>query len=583
MIHRLFSSLETFKNLEFHSGFNLLVAKRHHASTDLQTRNRAGKSSFVQIVHFLLGGNAGTDSIFRKPALENESFGMEFDLAAGRVVVERSGKTQGRTAILSGTLKSWPIQPNSVRGVANSLSKDDWRAVLGNLWFGLKSGEEGSGYQPTLRSLFCYFARREADGGMRRPEMQSTMQQIWDQQVAVGYLLDLDWTLGADWQKVRDREKTLRELRKAAAEGAFGEIISTSAQLRTQLVIAEQASKRLQDAIGRFEVLPEYRNLEREASALTQELGRLSNENTLDEELLESINRAVRDERAPDVTDLDRLYAETGVIFPDGVKQRFEKVRGFHESVVANRRQYLESERLGIEARLTQRRVEMGRLDQRRGEIMRLLQSTGALDQFQRLQQESVRLETETEAIRQRFQAAEQLEGVKSELEIERGRLLQRLRRDLIEQDSRVEEAIVTFQDISTSLYEDAGSLTLIPSENGLKLEILIQGDRSRGIQNMQVFCFDMMLMRLCAARGIGPKFLIHDSHMFDGVDERQIGKALYVGAKTAEACGWQYIVTINEDDIPRAMPEGFNLSDHILPVRLTDEREDGGLFGIRF
>ena len=583
MIHRLYSSLATFKNLEFRPGFNLLVAKRHHESTDLQTRNRAGKSSFVQIVHFLLGGNAGTDSIFRKQELQNESFEMEFDLGPSRVIAERSGKTQGRTKILHGAHPSWPVQPNNARGMANSLSKDDWCAVLGYIGFGLELGNEDAGYKPTFRSLISYFARRESDGGMRKPESQSTMQQPWDQQVAVSFLLDLDWTLGADWQKVRDREKTLKELRNAAKQGAFGEIISTSAQLRTQLVVAEQASKRFREALERFEVLPEYRELEREASTLTQELGRLSNENTLDEEFLESINHAVREEQAPEMRDFDRLYAEAGAIFPDGVKKRFEEVRRFHESIVANRRRYLESELAGAEDRLTRRRAEMHRLDQRRGEILRLLQSTGALDQFQRLQQESVRLAVETETIRQRFQAAEQLEGVKSELELERGKLLQRLRRDLIEQDARVEEAIATFQEISTSLYEDAGSLTLIPSENGLRVEIQIQGNRSRGIQNMQVFCFDMMLMRLCSARGIGLKFLIHDSHLFDGVDERQIGKALYVGAKTAEACGWQYIVTINEDDMPRTVPDGFSLDNYIMPVRLTDEREDGGLFGIRF
>ena len=47
--------------------------------------------------------------------------------------------------------------------------------------------------------------------------------------------------------------------------------------------------------------------------------------------------------------------------------------------------------------------------------------------------------------------------------------------------------------------------------------------------------------------------------------------------------CGWQYIVTINQDDIPVTVPERFNLAQYMLPVRLTDEREDGGLFGFRF
>ena len=143
--------------------------------------------------------------------------------------------------------------------------------------------------------------------------------------------------------------------------------------------------------------------------------------------------------------------------------------------------------------------------------------------------------------------------------------------------------AIATFQEVSNSLYEDAGSLILNPTENGLRIDVQIQGSRSRGIQNMQVFCFDMMLMRLCSARGIGPGFMIHDSHLFDGVDERQVGKALYVGKETAEACDWQYIATINEDAIPTTVPEGFDLTEHMLAVKLTDREEDGGLFGFRF
>ena len=107
--------------------------------------------------------------------------------------------------------------------------------------------------------------------------------------------------------------------------------------------------------------------------------------------------------------------------------------------------------------------------------------------------------------------------------------------------------------------------------------------EKSKGINSMQIFCFDMMLMKLCADRGIGPGFLVHDSHLFDGVDERQIGKALQVGAATAERLGFQYIVTLNSDDAPRDLPEGFRLDEFILPVRLTDATEDGGLFGFRF
>jgi hypothetical protein len=39
----------------------------------------------------------------------------------------------------------------------------------------------------------------------------------------------------------------------------------------------------------------------------------------------------------------------------------------------------------------------------------------------------------------------------------------------------------------------------------------------------------------------------------------------------------------MNEDDAFKEIIEGFDLNDHVLPTRLTDATEDGGLFGIRF
>ena len=100
----------------------------------------------------------------------------------------------------------------------------------------------------------------------------------------------------------------------------------------------------------------------------------------------------------------------------------------------------------------------------------------------------------------------------------------------------------------------------------------------------MQIFSFDMMLMELMARRKMGPGFLIHDSAVFDGVDGRQVGRALELGRKQALEHGFQYIVTLNEDTLQQAQREAHvDLSGCVLPVALTDESETGGLFGFRF
>ena len=572
MIHGIFSSLPTFKSLrDLKPGLNVLLAQKTEGATSKQTRNRAGKTSFVEIVHFLMGSKIDADSIFRTPELSEYTFGMDFDLKDTRTVVERGGGTKAK------------IYRTSPPGTRVRLSATDWVSFLGESMFGLSSLETAESKPPSFRSLFAYFVRRQLGGAFTTPEKQAGMQQTGDMQAALMFLLGLDWQIARDWQVVRDREKTLDELKKAAGTGAFGSIIGKAADFRTRLTIEEAHLKKLYAEIESFQVLPEYRELEVESAKLTRDLNELANANTLDFAAIRDLEGALVSEIPPDLEDLNTIYEEAGVVLPGLVKRRYEDVKSFHESMVRNRKDYLSSELEGAKLRIKVRDGKKAQLDQRRAEIMGILKSHGALDQFLKLQGELGRLESEVESLRQRFEAAEQLEGTKNELEIERNRLTIRLRRDFAEQKDRLDEAIIAFEETSQRLYEAAGSITIDETSNGPSFKFQMQGQRSKGIKNMQIFCFDMMLMRLCAKRRMGPGFLIHDSHLFDGVDGRQVISALRLGAEISEKLGFQYIVTMNEDDAFKETIAGFDLNNHVLPMRLTDATEDGGLFGIRF
>ncbi len=573
MIHNIFSSMATFKGLEFMPGLNVLIAQKEMGATDKQTRNRAGKTSLIEIIHFLTGSDAGRDSLFRSAALVDETFGMEFDLGGERVRVERSGGQKAKVRIAWGGIPA----TGAVR------SNSDWVEMLGEKMFGLHEIPGHVGRAPTFRSLFAYFVRRQLSGAFTAPEKQAVMQQIGDYQIGLLFLLGLDWRIAGDWQKVRDREKTLAELKKAAEVGTFGNIVGKASDLRTQRAVAQARLQRLATQIATFRVLPQYRELETEADRLTRDINELANANVLDEAALRDLERAMSAEAPPPLDDLERLYHEAGVALPGLAVRRYEDVQRFHESVLRNRRDYLAGELEATQERIRIRENEKGRLDERRAEVMQVLRTHGALDQFAKLQAEGGRLEAEVESLRGRFEAAEQLEGTRNELEIERNRLTLRLRRDFAEQSARLSNAILAFEETSARLYESAGSMTIDETSNGPAFRFPMQGARSKGIRNMQIFCFDMMLMRLCAGRGIGPGFLVHDSHLFDGVDGRQMASALKVGAETAEELGFQYIVTLNDDDAFKETTEGFDLRAHVLPVALTDAREDGGLFGFRF
>lgn len=587
MIHGLSSDLPSFKSLAFRPGLNILLADKSDGASDRQSRNGAGKTSLVELIHFLFGGNADKDSIFRADALASFSFEARVDIGSTIIDVARSGTKPSRIR-LQGDTSAWPIAPSLEAKTGDLvISNENWRAALGALLFRLNpdvDDDTNGRFRPTFRSLFSYFVRRQNSGGFVSPTQQSSMQQAWDQQVAISYLLGLDASVPQQFQEVRTRERAMAELRKAAKDGSLGRYFGTAADLRTRMTIAEARARRMREQLDTFNVVPEYSGMEQEASQITREISTLSDDNTSDRELILQLRAAIDSELPPATTSLDRLYREAGVVLPGSVGRRFEEVEEFHQAIVQNRRSHLMSEVQAAEDRIRTRDRSRENLDGRRRQLMGILQSGGALEHYAALQQEAGRAEADAEGLRQRLTTAEQIESTKAELDIERARLLKTLQDDHHERESIIEEAILVFEDLSNALYEKAGSLTVSATPNGPQVDIRIDAQRSKGITNMQIFCFDLMLAELTARRGMGPGFLIHDSHLFDGVDERQVAKALQLGADHAAAVGFQYIVTMNSDALPTdGFRDGFDVGAYVLDTKLTDATETGGLFGLRF
>lgn len=573
MIRRVYADLPRFKEIRLSEGLNLLLAERTKGSKDTQTRNAAGKSSLLEILHFLLGADCPPESIFRHAALRDAVFGMEFDLADAPVSVQRSGASQGKVSLVS--LDSTD---------ASSLGVKEWRNTLGREMFDLGAGE--GAWSPSFRSMISYFVRRDAAGGIADPMRSSAKQQLVDQQVSISRLLGLDWRLPREWQAVRDREKNLLELKKAIKNGTLGTVVGTASELKSELIIAEDRTRGLRAAASSFKVIEEYDQLEREASDLTRRIGELADENVLDRRYLAEIEASSNEEIPPAAADLETLFREAGTVLPDLVRQRFEQAQAFHESVIRNRSLYLEAEAVATRTRLLEREAQQRAHDARRAEIMQLLESAGALEHFAALQGELARTEAATESLRQRHASAEALESGQVQLKAERALLSERLRRGYADDELIIEDAVLTFRKVSAELYgrEKAGTLTITPSENGPEFAAHLPAEQSKGINNMRIFCFDMMLMLLSVGRGVGPRFLVHDSHMFDGVDERQVAKALMVGATLAHEHKFQYVVAMNSDSVPRSgFSTGFDLTKHVVEARLTDETDSGGLFGFRF
>lgn len=596
MIRSVGADRESFKTMTFGPGLNVILADKSRDSSDRQSRNGAGKTSFVELLHFLFGADAKPGGIFRSDALRDWTFTAAVDVGGRECSVSRSGQKPSRIDV-AGDFGDWPaasagdtplFREEEAPPVAlrrRAILNEEWKGALGAAWFGLPVGRGGTErFHPTFRSLFSFVARRQESGGFLNPMQHSTMQQVWDRQVTVCYLLGLDWSIPVHFQELRDREKVRKELRKAAQTGELGPYIGNTAELRTRLAVAENRADGLRERLESFQVVPQYKELEVEASRITGEIDNLNIENVVDHDLIRELQESLTMERAPDTQDLAKVYAEVGIVLPGLARRRIAEVERFHRTIIENRRTHLGAEIESAQERVAERDRRKVRLDDRRSQVMGLLKAGGALDHYTGLREELGRAEADVEMLKQKLATAERLDRTQTELALDRTRLVKALQDDIRERDDILREVIVSFEALSRSLYELAGSLVISDTPNGPRFEAHIEAERSKGITNMQIFCFDLMLMEICGRRGRWPGFLIHDSHLFDGVDERQVAKALQVGAERAAAGGFQYIVTLNSDSLPaEGFAEGFDVRDYVVEPRLTDKTETGGLFGVRF
>jgi uncharacterized protein YydD (DUF2326 family) len=582
MLQRLTADDPRFKTATFTNGMNLIVADITNGSSDTDSRNSAGKSSLVELIHFLLGARADKKSLPARKALREITFALDMGWPEiGDLQVWRSG---GRPGLVR-------IQPDiGVRTAGETIFQIDevseltieqWNRVIERDLFGLRESHAGvSG-----RTMLSFFARRVASHGFNEATRTFSRQAEADATTNLAYLLGLDWQLASGYRELGARQATRTQLSKAVNDPVWGRIVGSTADLRGQITLAQAQTERLKGQIAEFQVVPEYERIKEQADEIARRIRQLSQDVVIDQSNLEQLRQAVTEATTVDVEYLEPVYRELGVVLNDQVRRRFDEVQTFHDSVVRNRRRFLDAEIAEITERLEARRVERSRLGDEQARLLHVLNDGGALEALTALQQALAREQAGLEALRHRFEAAQTLEASARQITAQRLELQQALTTDLDERQQQTEEATLLFSQYAQRLYGEGREayLAIEAGRSSLQIRPHIHSDDSRGIGNMVIFCFDLTIAVLAHRHRRGPDFLIHDSHLFDGVDDRQLAAALSLAAEVAEGEGLQYIATLNSDTLDQARHRGFDPNSYLREPRLTDALDSGGLFGFRF
>jgi uncharacterized protein YydD (DUF2326 family) len=562
---------------------NIVSVRRTEAASATGKRNAAGKSSLIDIIHFLFGGNREAGSPLSAPELGDDAFKAQCDVAGAKIAISRSNSNP-REIEIEGDCRNWPISPEISPEGKVTVTNDHWCDVLGRTMFQLPPASNiGSGGYLSFRSCFSYFARRQRTGGYIDWRRFFVQQRPVQWQIVLAYLMGLDREGPLALHRIKEADRQKINLEKLLKTEFAAIAMPSTARLRINARKLERQLSRLDSQLTGFRVIDFYDDLLEEANTLQQSIDQLTNANVLDDELARDIETALESEQPPGIPDLRQLYSEAGVVLREQVLRRYSEVEEFHRAVVENRREHLNSELQDTRTRIGLRRDDIVKKSTRRNEILTTLNTGGALIQYRKLDSQLQTVRGDLDTVRRQLDLAEKIEAMRADLKVQRAEVERQIKQDLKERRALVEEASIIFDEISEKLYDQPAEFDIVANKDGLDFTIEAPEIASDGIRQVQIFTFDLTLVTLCARRGRWPGFLIHDSHIFDGVDGRQIALALHTAADRLSSLGGQYIVTMNSDDLEKAEREGgMSFSEFIVEPEL-DDSPTGCLFGFRF
>ena len=570
-LHGVGSSDHRFKALAFHEGINIVLSERAAGSDGRRSRNGAGKTSFVLLLRYLLAGQPLDRSILREPQLYGSSFFA--DVCIDGQSIERVKRYLSGEIELSAVVDGVPSFMNS------EMTTRGWRDLVARSCYGLEAAD---GY-PTLDNL-CGQVLRTRFTTLKVASKESD----WTTSARLGYFLGFSREALSSSREVSSLNGQIKAVHRVMKTGALGDVVRDATTIAAEMSDIDLRIKSLRNDVQTYRVDRQYEEHQDRADALTGEIRGFAQRIAASEYSARLIQEALAEEEvASDPGLIDRVhqvYEEAGLLLPDVALRRYEEVEAFHRSVVRNRRLYLEGELESLKQEAADARETISELDQERASIMELLESSMALEAYDTLQKELATLDGRKEVLTRQLDAAKRMERLELDRDRAKADASHALSTEELELKLSLAGLTQEFKRLCKDIYHDReGSLEFITKDGKLKALPKIEGDKSNGIASVRTFLFDMVVLRNAMRLERAPRLIVHDSALFDAMDERQVASCLNIGARLAEEEGFQYVVLLNSDTLQAADSNGFDSGNSVLEQVLDDSSESGGLFGFRF
>lgn len=576
MLYKVYSNNSSFKPIEMKPGLNIILAERSEYSGDKASRNALGKTTFIEIIDFCLGSELRKSSKLFSPELKDWSFSLDIEVSGYRMEVTRQ-MSQPQRIYIHPMSKNIPLDLKEQKEDKDTyVELDTWRTFLGENLFNLRKPTEKIAYHPTARSILAFFIRKS--GGYSDTFATFKNEKAIQKQSNNAFVLNLHW------------EKCLELFGLQTEIEKYNKIVSfykaqgdTPGKLTSQIVTLTDEVNKLATNLKGYNVLPEYNDLQVQANLLTKELHDLTNKNIFQQKKLDEYMKVTQSEDVTLDKNIEDLYKEVQIVFPQQVSKTLKDVVSFHENIIKNRKEFLQSEINYLKGMIKNNNERIKRISEERADKMKILDSHGALDEYNKLQEELIKKTAILEKIKsnhkEQDEAKKKLHGLKDK----KANIKYDIEND-IPINENLKEEIAIFNKNSVFLYDKSANLVVDVDKNGNYKYTIVRDIKSEGIERMDIFCYDLMLVEMFRKNvPNGLDFVFHDSTLYDAVDSRQKAKAIELAAQKSLDHNFQYVFTINSDQLPKDdFSEDFNYNDFVVK-RLSDSSIIDSLLGVQF
>lgn len=568
---KLSSTNPLFKTINFNPGLNIVAGLQTNRSDKKETYNGVGKSFSLHLAHLLLGAKLDTSSSkgkkIKKFLAEYGDFRLDFKHNGISHYVEK--RFSEAAYYLDG----------------KKLSQPKFRKELEAIFLPPSLKEKIK-----FRQLFNIFARRYGESFYSTPLSQQGRDKHDYYQMFANLQL-----LGIDTQLVERKKKIKEDLSELKSTQSILENQREKYESQNIKDLEDQVSQLTEDR-NNFVIAENFDQLKRSGDLLTENANNIRNEIY---KLETSVARKLHNlELSKNINinprTVQNLYEEASFYFSDEVYREIEEVTHFHNELLSNRRERLNREIQTSKESIRSLEKNLKDVEVRRDQILKDLDSKGALEEYNSINETINRLSKEIVELQKFSSMLKELRERETELDLENVNLKSDSLDYLDNEEQRLENIENKYRALVKRFYDNHGGKLKINLTKDAKylfdIDIDIPRDGSQGVNEVKIFCYDVLLYEL-NKNLLG--FIAHDGYIFSEMDPRQKSTIFKVILEKISSGGLQYFVNIGQSSLEEVLDRDNEINiltneekltiENSVILELFDKNPENWLFGTEF